>query len=911
MINLFPYKKTRWKYCLIIIGFLILFPFSTYAQKESNIWYFGDYAGLDFNSGEPVALVNSAMYQGEGCASISDSSGNILFYTNGMTVWDKNHAEMPNGFGLLGHVSSSQSAVIVQKPGFNTTYYIFTTDAAHNDLVNGLNYSIIDMSQNGGLGDVISKNNLLHTPVSEKVTAVSHSNQIDVWIITHEWNSNSFRAYLLTNTGLNSIENSIPGYPVISSTGSYHGGSIWGAIGYMKASQNGNKIGLAIHNDKYEIFDFANLTGIVSNPISITSPVSIRQYGVEFSPDESKLYVSKITFPSYIYQYDLNSNKEDLVNKSAYLVAESLDDHDYSALQLGPDGKIYVAINTGLYLSAINNPNEPGELCNYTEDAVFLENRLSYRGLPNIIPEKFTLNFFYNNNCFGDTTFFTISDFTIIDSVFWDFDDPASGSLNYSTEFNPYHVFSEPDTFNVKLISYYSSITDTIIKSIIINPSPTVFLGNDTILCTNESIILDPGSGYSSYLWQDSSLAATFVTDITGLYWVQVSNEFGCLDIDSIFIELFPSPEINLGNDTAVCSGEPVLLDPGFGFISYLWQDGSSNQFFYTNQTGAFWVQVIDSNFCYAYDTISLEFILPNPDIGNDTVICFGDSVTFIAGESFINYLWQDGSVLPFFTADSTGLVWCEVIDTLGCVGLDSVFLNIIFPPLVSLVNDTSFCFGDSLWLNILPYGNNYNLTWQDGSEDSVFLVTQQGNYWVIASNQCGSNADSVFVNVQQLPFVFLGNDTILAMNDYLILDAGSGFENYLWNDGSYYQTLTVNEAGNYWVNVFDGMCYNTDTINIEPVDCEMLVPIVITPNWDGDNDYFFANTSEDIYDFSLIVFSRWGEKIWETENKNDKWDGTKNGKPAADGTYYWITKYKCLGSPQKFIRRGSVTVLR
>jgi len=133
----------------------------------------------------------------------------------------------------------------------------------------------------------------------------------------------------------------------------------------------------------------------------------------------------------------------------------------------------------------------------------------------------------------------------------------------------------------------------------------------------------------------------------------------------------------------------------------------------------------------------------------------------------------------------------------------------------------------------------------------------------------------------------------------------------FFWNDGSYCQTLTVEEAGSYWVNVFDGWCYNADTINIEPVQCDMLIPIVITPNGDESNKYFYAHTSEDIYDFSLVLFSRWGERIWETENKDDKWDGTRNGNPAADGTYYWITKYKCLGSPEEIIRRGSLTVLR
>ena len=490
----------------------------------------------------------------------------------------------------------------------------------------------------------------------------------------------------------------------------------------------------------------------------------------------------------------------------------------------------------------------------------------------------------------------------------------GGGYLSYNWNTGSNDSIIVISSFGIYWVEVTNEFGCTAIDSILVDIYPFAWeeldLGQDTMFCFGEVIVLNAGSGYTFYQWQDGSSDSIFIADTAGVYYVYVENPCGS-GSDTIVLNTYPVTDINLGNDTAVCSGESVLLDPGFGFESYLWQDGSSNQFFYASQTGAYWVQVIDSNYCYAYDTINLEFILPNPDIGSDTAICSGDSITFYVDDIFANYLWQDGSVLPFFTADSAGLVWCEVIDTLGCLGRDSVYLEIIYPPLVSLGNDTSFCLGDSLWLIVLPFGNNYNLTWQDGSTDSLFLVTQHGNYWVLASNQCGIGSDSVFVNVQQLPFVFLGNDTILAMNDYLILNAGEGFENYLWNDGSSYQTLTVNDAGNYWVSVFDGLCYNTDSINIEPIQCDMLIPIVITPNWDGDNDYFFANTSEDIYEFSLVVFSRWGEKIWETEIKDDKWDGTKNGKPASDGTYYWITKYKCLGSPQKFIRRGSVTVLR
>lgn len=153
---------------------LLTSSFLSLAQGEANIWYFGERAGLDFNNGDPVALTNSMMIVQEGCASIANSNGDLLFYSNGINVWNRNHEIMPNGTGLKGNNSSSQSCIFVPKPGSETIYYIFTTtDLANPD---GLNYSEVDLSLDGGLGAVTtSKNILLKTPTCEKVTAVKHA----------------------------------------------------------------------------------------------------------------------------------------------------------------------------------------------------------------------------------------------------------------------------------------------------------------------------------------------------------------------------------------------------------------------------------------------------------------------------------------------------------------------------------------------------------------------------------------------------------------------------------------------------------------------------------------------------------------------------------------------------------------
>jgi hypothetical protein len=184
-----------------IFLFLVIFVqinTSVHGQNEFNIWYFGGNAGLDFNSGTPALLTNGALNTSEGCATVSNSSGQLLFYTDGLNVWNANHVVMPNGSGLAGNPSSTQSAIIVPKPGSATIYYIFTSD--------GINarYSEVNMALASGLGDVTSvKNIFLASNVHEMVTAVKHVNNADYWVIFRVYNSNQYKVFSTTSAGVN------------------------------------------------------------------------------------------------------------------------------------------------------------------------------------------------------------------------------------------------------------------------------------------------------------------------------------------------------------------------------------------------------------------------------------------------------------------------------------------------------------------------------------------------------------------------------------------------------------------------------------------------------------------------------------------------------------------------------------
>ena len=215
----------------LIIFFLLSCFFIVDAQNEFSKWYFGQGAGLDFTSAPPTVLTNGAMSAPEGCATISDNAGNLLFYTNGVLVNNSSHTAMANGTGLLGHNSSTQAALIVKQPGINTLYYVFTTADVGSS--NGARYSIVDMSLAAGLGSVTVKNATLYTPTCEKQVAVRHCNGKDVWIISHEFNSDHFIAYQLTSAGLNPN-------PIISGVGEViTGGSGLSIVGQIKIYANG------------------------------------------------------------------------------------------------------------------------------------------------------------------------------------------------------------------------------------------------------------------------------------------------------------------------------------------------------------------------------------------------------------------------------------------------------------------------------------------------------------------------------------------------------------------------------------------------------------------------------------------------------------------------------------------------
>jgi hypothetical protein len=441
---------------IIILTILIAFNQQLNAQNEFNNWFFGANLAFDFSGGNPVLIAGSTMNQAEGNATVSDASGNLLFYTSGTTIWNKNHVVMTNGSGLLGHTSSTQSAIIVQKPLSTTIYYVFTADA--ETWPNGIRYTEVDMSLSAGFGAVTAnKNILLRTPSCEKLTAVRHCNNVDVWVISHDYNSNTFRTWLVNSTGVIVT-------PVNSNTGYVPTSVTQQGYGYLKSNTDGSKLAAAYYGapnsssgNRVEIYDFNKSTGQVSNALSLGNVNGA--YGVEFSASGRYLYAS--TNPGYLYQWDLCSSniigsKFQIANVGAF----------GGALQIAPDNKIYLVRGINKWVARINNPEVYGFGCGFVDQAIITPTNTNF-GLPNF-PSYYLRprdDFIYTVNCTSVQFNALINNNSCINNVApslnWSLGDGTTSTIN-----NPLHTYFSPGNYQVELIINYPCYSDTVLKTV-------------------------------------------------------------------------------------------------------------------------------------------------------------------------------------------------------------------------------------------------------------------------------------------------------------------------------------------------------------------------------------------------------------------------------------------------------------
>jgi len=818
---------------LFVILFSLLINSQLFAGKEAFNWFFGENAGITFNTPglEPVAINNGALISEEGCAAISDANGNVLFYTNGVTVWNKNNFPMQNGKNLMGDTSSTQSAIIIPKPGSTKLYYIITTNDANGS--NECRYSVVDISRQVGLGEVISKNRLLFNAATEKLLAIRHANGKDWWLLVHEWQSDVFRAYILDNNGINK-------FAVFSIAGSSHNGDKKNKAGYLKASKNGTKLALALPEEgMLELFDFNPMTGRVSNPVSLKALVLKDVYGLEFSPSGRKLFVTKQEYPSAIFQYDLSNWTQSGILNTQALIKEEKCYGAFQALQIGPDNKIYVARYNRKFLGRINSPEKIGRFCNYIDSAVYLKEKISKRGLPNIYSNDI-VNININAQskvCIGEVLLLSVNN---IFGASYNWTGPDNFNSNKREVSVKAHSILQSGFYKLTVHLSGMTLSDSIF--VVVSPSPNLNISvtANQPLCYGDSAKLTAQSDENvKYLWSTGDTTKSIYVKKKGKYSVTVQDISGCSTTKDTTIRFEEIETIiqSLGA-TEFCRGDSVELiaspiDIGSRFV---WSTGATGYSIVVHNTARIILKILSANGCVKYDTVQVNVydkLNANVVYPSAKSFCKGDTIiakTNYEGDDFI-FLWSNGAASPEIKLTDDFAGWVYVRLKSGCG--DTAYFNVHFIEkpnvFISISKSATLCSGKPITLKALTNntGSGLKYKWSTGDTTDKIKVSKSGRYFVTVTTESGcSNQAHIDINFLPAPIAKIEPtgpiELCYGSVQKLTAEPDNAEYSYLWSTGETTREISVRKSGEYFV-VIKNKNNCTDTARISVTFSEKL----------------------------------------------------------------------------------------
>ena len=469
----------------------IVSPFLGISQKEATIWNFADKGRLDFSTSPPTVEMTSSINAIEGCASIcSPTTGKLLFYTDGETVWNSLDSIMQNGRGLDGYISSKQSSVIVPHPCDTNIFYVFTSDGSTSDPTTGrsgfskdsvFSYSKVNMGIDNGLGAVTKKNVKLFSPVNENLAAVKHANGIDTWVLAKKYRSNKYYAYLVT-------ENGVDKNPVVSTSGAVDN---YPSLTPIRFSGDGKW--LAVGFPTLRVYPFDNNSGkLIDQGIDF----KFQGFGFGFSPDGTKLYTS--CNRKYCFQYDLTDVDTSAPKPDTVFVARN-GGISFSNVyfQNAIDDKMYVFDSgSGVKwksIAIIDKPNLKGSACLFDFEGIKLDT-FNQGGLPSYIESYFNENWVSRRwkelraeiesdtiICIEDTLKLKNATQASHTRVSWDF-----GDGSYSNSFqSAYHVYTTTGVYKVDLNVGYCSYKDAVSRFITVQPCDEVVIEMPNVFTPN------------------------------------------------------------------------------------------------------------------------------------------------------------------------------------------------------------------------------------------------------------------------------------------------------------------------------------------------------------------------------------------------------------------------------------------
>ncbi len=945
-----------------IIYFLFLCSFfEISAQGEANNWFFGQNASLNFNQTPPKSETGQ-LSTNEGCSSFSDSNGNLLFYSDGTTVWDKNHAIMPNGNNLKGHPSSTQSAIIIPKPNSANMYYLFTVGARIKDSGEfGFHYYTIDMTANNGNGAIIAGPVNLggsdNPEWSEKVTSVKGDDCNSFWVISLVYNL--FYAYKVDATG-------VANTPVISRV-DYNSTDV-SRRGYLKVSPDGTMLACATfafngnqggpQNGKLHLYNFDAKSGTILNDATLLiSNVSNdgEPYGIEFSPNSTFLYASTMGSKYHkLFQFDL---KEQDIAGSKTLIDSQVGYR--GALQLAPNGKIYATVPPSYtdgthFLNIIHNPEGKGTACNYEINGLDLSPNYAMQGLPPFIaslllPIKITelsnptinLNNTIKGTCIGESL--SISS-EIID-----------GEAIYQWYFNgePYTSGFSLDIQNIQLSNaglyelnvqtvdecgfnktYKGSIIIKVYKNPVAKNSTydqcdfdNKPLNGKTIfnLSLKKESITSADDNLSVYFYKDQMHYNNdnFIKDETNfintipfsqtLLTKIINNSTNCYSQGSLTLNISPTslatyPNVYLCENDLNAADTVLVQSNGAGVSSYDFEDKKTeiqSLFNPVSVNVAIYKNSIDAQ-TQTYPIKGIHKIASHLYYVRIENVATKSCVAVGTFKTILNYL-------PTVSFSKKEILLC-VNNPLDTPHTNTILLRTQFGKTIAYFK----------W-----YLNGKELL---GARKSKYEATKKGTYFVEAHkyylNDTDSNADDTYCIGYSSIQVNTSNPAAIKDSHLNIVEDSSNntlniintntlglgdYEfglNLLQNDTEYQEHTNFEylSPGFHTLYIRDKNGCGTSTKKF----AILAYPKFFTPNNDGINDTWkLIGLDRTKYrSANLQIFNRYGKLIKQMNLTNNSWDGSYNGKLLKSDDYWFVVKLTDLNT-MTIIKKGHFSLLR
>ncbi|WP_171946640.1 T9SS type B sorting domain-containing protein [Flaviramulus basaltis] len=884
----------------------MLYSIFALTQNETSNWLFGEKAGLNFKDTRLTLIENGAMDTPAGCSSISDRNGNLLFYTNGNSVWNSDHEIMQNGTNLAGDINNTQSSIIVPKPNDDDIYYIFTTreNATNNPLVTaGLFYSEVEFSNQNPLGAVTNKNIRLTNTITERITGIHNPESQSIKVITFGSDVSGQTSPKDTFFVFNVDENGVNKTPIKTKER-----TIVSSIGAMKISPNGKKIALLDNEGNFiYLYDFNINNSTISfdtivNPNQLMDPLSV--YGVEFSQDSQILYFTgnNASNTSFLYKYLIYS--DNIFNAKIYLSVTR--DYSFGDLQLASNGKIYIAnfypnspITSINNISVINEPenNDEGD-SEFSPLAINLRSGASYKGLPNFIVSFLRNRIITENKCVEEAFEFTTDTYMPIDSIFWEFGDGTT-----STSLSPIKQYTVSGKYIVNATITYKNIAYLIQKDIDVYAKPIINSNEVLTQCDVEN------TGISLFnLNNIKDRVINFNKDYQYVFYP--SNNDALNDSNSII-----NPDNYTNNTNPEELYVKIISPEGCYSISNFFIETTSNDLIdietiYTCEDS----DNISNNGIGRFDLKSKETEIKSQfNIPETSMLSF--YATFEDAQTKIN-------PLAFFHETQTTTLWMRIeTEDNNCAGIGS--FNAIVNSGISLNIEDAYtiCYSnqDSI-INLDGNQTNEAWEWRDSSDQIIstnqkISLSNPGNYSLTVyktENNLTCSKTKKFAIKSPNPITF---QEVKTENNQIFISV-NGKSNYEYSiDG-------INYFGNNKEYTFRNVKAGIYTVYIKDIDnCEIPInqkvafigfPRYFTPNNDGINDFWkIEGVSEDFYiNGDIYIYDRYGRSLYFMNlitNLNG-WDGTFNGQRLASNDY-WFKATLTDNQNNVFVKTGHFTI--